>query len=452
MINSISISNFKSIQGTGELRIAPLTFFIGPNSSGKSSILKSLLVAHQTAISDDTEASLQVEGKAVSLGSFQDLVYMHDLKKQVTFKFSYSSGFRCRWATRSRPNNAISFKEPVSLEVKFIPGAQTRVIAGQTTYRLTHPDGYGIVISKHKKRGAGGYEGVATFGQEEIKYISKRLAKFYDLEFAIGRDKFLNISRSTEAEYNLTFLLTHLTNHFQRLMSNIFYIGPIRKEPLLIYVGRSEQPREVGILGEDALQAIWVGRYGTKQRVIKGKVDQWMKAFGIAKSTRLRQYGSNLFQYYLTDLHTGIPSRLIDVGFGASQLLPLIVEGYLAPINSLILAEQPEIHLHPKAQAIMADMMIDIIKYQRKKLIVETHSEHLLARLLTRIAQGVISNNDLAIYYCNPTVEGTQVINVKVDEKGRLDSTALPEGFFEEDYNESIEYFKAINSKKQVIE
>ena len=57
MINSISISNFKSIQGTGELKIAPLTFFIGPNSSGKSSILKSLLVAHQTAISDDTEVN-----------------------------------------------------------------------------------------------------------------------------------------------------------------------------------------------------------------------------------------------------------------------------------------------------------------------------------------------------------------------------------------------------------
>ncbi len=447
MIKSIRIRNFKSIRDTGELKIAPLTFFIGPNSSGKSSILKAFLVVHQTAMTDDPEVGLQVEGKAVSLGSFQDFVYMHDYKKQVQFDFTFDTKILCRWSVKSRPSNGARFTDPASLSVKFSKGAQTRVIASETTYVIPHTDGENIVISKRKKAGAGGYESTAKLGKEHIKYTSKKRAKFYDVEFAPGSDKYTNINRSTEFEYNLIYVLNLFTTYFQRLMTNIFYIGPIRKEPLVIYIGGSEKPREVGILGEDTLQALWVGRYDKQQREIKSKVDFWMKEFDIAKSTKLRQYGRSLFQYYLTDWHTGTQVRLIDVGFGASQLLPLIVQSYLAPRNTLIVAEQPEIHLHPKAQATLADMMIDSILRQDKKIVVETHSEHLLMRLLTRIAQGAINNTDLAIYYCDPTDSGTQVIPVSIDEKGRIDSSVLPRGFFEEDYAEIMEYTKALMGK-----
>jgi len=443
MINSIRIMNFKSVEDSGELRIAPLTFFIGPNSSGKSSILKALLVAHQTAITDDPEVGLQAEGKAVSLGAFQDFVYMHDPKKQVQFDFNFETNLSCRWSSKRHSGNYVVFNDPASLSVKFHAGTQTRVIAGQTEYKLHHPDKGDILISKYKKLGKGGYSSSAQLGQEFIKYSPKKMAKFFDVEFAPGTDKYLNINKSTEFEYNLTFILSRLTNYFQFLMTNIFYIGPIRKEPLVIYLGRSEKPREVGITGEDTLQALWVGRYNKKQREIKSKVDLWMKEFGIARTTKLRQYGSSLFQYYLSDWHTGTTARLIDVGFGASQLLPLIVQAYLSPKDSLVVAEQPEIHLHPKAQATLADMMIDSINYERKKIIVETHSEHLIMRVLTRIAQGSIDNTYAAIYYCNPTETGTQIIPVHIDNKGRIDSSSLPDGFFEEDYRESIELAKA---------
>jgi len=90
---------------------------------------------------------------------------------------------------------------------------------------------------------------------------------------------------------------------------------------------------------------------------------------------------------------------------------------------------------------------IDSILRQHKKIVVETHSEHLLMRLLTRIAQGTINNTDLAIYYCDPTDSGTQVIPVSIDEKGRIDSSVLPGGFFEEDYAEITEYTKALMGK-----
>ena len=132
MINCIRIRNFKSILDTEELQIAPLTFFIGPNSSGKSSILKAFLVAHQTAITVAPDVGLQVEGKAVSLGAFPDFVYMHDSKNQVQFDFTFDTKTTSRWASKGRPSNAVRFTDPASLSAKFARGAQTRVIALET--------------------------------------------------------------------------------------------------------------------------------------------------------------------------------------------------------------------------------------------------------------------------------------------------------------------------------
>ena len=444
MINALRIQNFKSLKDTGILRISPLTFFVGPNSSGKSSIIKAIVATHQTALTDDPEVPLQTEGKVLNLGSFQDFVYNHDERKKVQFDFEYDIKGSIRWSLKNRPGNLVRVDSNVLFSSKFVKGPQTKIVAQETTYLLNNFKNLQLTVSKNKLYGAGGYIGSARLGNEAVRYTPEKLTRFWNVEFATGRDKYTNISRSTEFEYNLTYILSALTMHFERLITNIFYIGPIRKEPLLIYSGRSEQPREVGALGEDALQALWVGRYNKKQRQIKNKVDYWMKEFGIAKTTKLRKYSSSLFQYYLTDLHTGIKSRLLDVGFGASQLLPLIVQGYLAPADSHILAEQPEIHLHPKAQGTLADMMIDIVSSKDKKIIAETHSGYLLMRLLTRIAQGEITNKDLSIYYFNPTESGTEVIPIDIDEKGRINSSTLPDGFFEEGFAESLEFSKAL--------
>ncbi len=100
---------------------------------------------------------------------------------------------------------------------------------------------------------------------------------------------------------------------------------------------------------------------------------------------------------------------LPDVGFGISQVLPVLVQCFYAPHESIILMEQPEIHLHPSAQSALADVMIDVINSKENgtdrniQLIVETHSEHFLRRLQRRIAENRVSEERVTAYFANIT-------------------------------------------------
>ena len=140
-----------------------------------------------------------------------------------------------------------------------------------------------------------------------------------------------------------------MTSQFEVLASSIFYIGPLREEPAVLYSGVFERPQDVGTAGEDAAAVLWVGRGEKKQRELRRKVESWMNKFEMAKNIQFKKLGP-FFQIWVTDWYTNVKSNLTDVGFGSSQLFSVIVEGYYAPEKSLIIAEQPEIHLHPKAQ------------------------------------------------------------------------------------------------------
>jgi predicted ATPase len=85
-----------------------------------------------------------------------------------------------------------------------------------------------------------------------------------------------------------------------------------------------------------------------------------------------------------------------DIGFGVSQVLPVITLCYYVPERSILILEQPEIHLHPTVQMALADAIIDAVKTRSIQVIIESHSEHFLLRLQRRIAEGVLSPKDTA--------------------------------------------------------
>jgi predicted ATPase len=121
------------------------------------------------------------------------------------------------------------------------------------------------------------------------------------------------------------------------------------------------------------------------------------------------------------------------VGFGLSQVLPVVVQ-LVANSNSLILIEQPEIHLHPRIQSRMADLMIQSVVERGNRLLVETHSEHILMRLQRRIREGAVSgfnSGRVAVSYVSGAAEGSTVSAVRMDETGKL-TDPWPDGFFDE--------------------
>jgi len=147
---------------------------------------------------------------------------------------------------------------------------------------------------------------------------------------------------------------------------------------------------------------------------------------------------------FLRDETNGIEVLPQDVGIGISQVLPVIVVA-LHSNNGIVAIEQPELHIHPAFQVALGDLFISQVKEQDVCFLLETHSEHLLLRLMRRIRQTAegelppaapeLNPDDLAIHYVEQTAEGMQISMIQVDREGDF-IDKWPRGFFPERFEE----------------
>ena len=150
----------------------------------------------------------------------------------------------------------------------------------------------------------------------------------------------------------------------------------------------------------------------------------------------VRRISGDVYEITLND------KNIVDYGLGTSYVLPLIVLATL--VRKIYIVEEPELHLHPKAQANFVDLVLGLLQ-RNVQVIIETHSEHILSRVCRYVAEGKLSREDVKIYYVYMTSEGTKVKEIKIDDIGRL--FELPD-FYEFDILELISTLKARGSIK----
>jgi len=139
----------------------------------------------------------------------------------------------------------------------------------------------------------------------------------------------------------------------------------------------------------------------------------------------------------LVDQRTNTVVTHRDVGIGISQVLPVLVMAYGSQ-GKLLAMEQPEIHLHPALQAELADVFIEAaLGHRNNTFILETHSEHLILRLMRRIREGKISSDDIGVVFVEPLARGSRFIELRIDEEGDF-IDEWPGGFFEESFHEKF--------------
>ena len=165
-------------------------------------------------------------------------------------------------------------------------------------------------------------------------------------------------------------------------------------------------------------------------------VAAWLKDLGVIHSFVVKPVAEGRKEYeVLVKTHTKAPEvKITDVGFGVSQVLPVLVEAFYCPSNSTVWMEQPEIHLHPQVQAELADVFISATRSREDgnprnvQLIIESHSEHFLNRLQRRVAEGVLSPEDVAIYFCKRAGAATELEPLNVNLYGDIEN--WPDNFF----------------------
>ena len=174
--------------------------------------------------------------------------------------------------------------------------------------------------------------------------------------------------------------------------------------------------------------ALFSGRI--QLRSLDEQIPKWLQRLDLIDSYRLNPItGSEKDYEFLVRKYKGGPEvRLTDVGFGVSQVLPVLVLCYYVPEGSILILEQPEAHLHPKVQSELADLLIEVVKNRKLQIILESHSEHLLIRLMRRIAEEQISADDTAFYFCEMNEGTSEIERLNVDDYGNI--TNWPQNFF----------------------
>jgi len=240
------------------------------------------------------------------------------------------------------------------------------------------------------------------------------------------------------------------------MLGRIYYLGPLRQYPQREYTWTGSEPADVGQRGEKAIEALLASSKRTKisrgqgnpRYSVEEYVAYWLKELGLIHDFKVKRIarGSDLYQVLVQKSPKTTHVKITDVGFGVSQILPVLTICYYVPEGSTILLEQPEIHLHPSAQSGLADVFIDAAKKRNIQIIVESHSEHLLKRLQRRIAEEKLPTDDTALYFCNINDGVSQLTNLELDLFGNI--TNWPKDFFGDSFGEMAATTKAIMKRK----
>ncbi|HYF16864.1 MAG TPA: DUF3696 domain-containing protein [Ramlibacter sp.] len=456
MLTAMLLENFKSWQSTEPVRLAPLTGLFGTNSSGKTSLLQFLLLLKQTAESTDRNLVLDL-GDArsrVELGTFREILHRHDLGRTLGWMLAWDSAspLAVTDPTRKVAELQSGTRLGLSSDIRWVKNGGSGSGRAAVPRMSYHFEGSAFGMRELEEH-PGYYELTA----EETKLKFKRAkGRPWNLPPPV---KCYGFPDQVRAYFRNAGFLSDFELAFESLMSRVYYLGPLREYPKREYPWGGAQPSDMGQRGERVVEALLASldqdvRYsygkGQKRRTLVEVVATWLKDLGLIDSFEVRPVapGSKLFQVWVRRQPGAEEVLLTDVGFGVSQILPVITLCYYAPEGSVLLLEQPEIHLHPKVQAGLADVFIDAIRRRGVQIILESHSEHLLRRLQRNIAEEKYVAQDAALYFCEIESGVSRLLELNVDLYGNIQN--WPEGFFGDEMAEIAAMQKAILRRRGV--
>ncbi len=261
--------------------------------------------------------------------------------------------------------------------------------------------------------------------------------------------------------YRNADFLGYYESAYEETIDNVYYLGPLRVYPKRLYTWAGARPVDVGPRGERTIDAILAATsegellnlgLKTKRRSFQEMIAHWLKKLGLIQEFRVDELvsGSNTYRAVVLRDRRGYEALLTDVGFGVSQVLPVLVLLYYVPEGTTVILEQPEIHLHPSVQSGLADVILKVAETRNVQVIVESHSEHLLRRLQRRVAEGKVDAEDICLYFCSVRRSTSSLRDLQLNKFGEIQN--WPEYFFGDDFGEVAATQKAGLKRRMAAE
>lgn len=274
---------------------------------------------------------------------------------------------------------------------------------------------------------------------------------FNGLELFIKDQRIINVNVfEYEKSYSSIFLnnIFNLFSDCYELIESTFerskinHVGPLRAFPQRYYFLDEANVK----LSLNSSSGNTLAEILKKNKNINSRINEWLKIFELNVS--VKEFKDIIHNIKIKQ--NKLDLDITDVGFGISQILPILVQCFMSEENSLTLIEQPEIHLHPKMQASLADLFVEIVKSRedcKSFLIIETHSEYILKRLRRRISEGKIKSSDVAIYFISPRNSKNRTAQIKEINISNNGSFDWPEDFYNTALDDDMVFFSNLSKK-----
>ncbi len=510
MLHGLELENFKAFGKRARIPFAPITLIFGENSAGKSTILQALNLLKQSLTDRDVGTLLlpRTENGIVDLGSFQEMLFDHDLDRSLSIRVENIIDNDIVQLPYKENKIAVEFnfkrsslKEEVILDqfgvyeaksseciAKFRLSGKTLDKRGMFYFHGVSPSKIAaaecIWLTKEIKYWKPEFEACIENKEHILEELKERLKNFqysiqefkennkdywdylrkdlndeivffssdFDLETYIakrhkeevntvlGIEGFIpvgtaymptlreRIGSEPLSTFHIADLTTAACDTLQRTLADLFPMSPFRRPPERWYIFGGNTPQHVGYQG-DLLPDLLLHR-----PEMVGETNEWLKRLEIDYELKVKPIGTDsgdLFEVKLRDTRRTehVSVALPDVGFGVSQLLPFIVQSLVSE-KQIISVEQPEVHVHPKLQADIGDLLAAAIQNPRQnQFLIETHSEHLILRLQRLVYKGEIKPEDVSVIYVSRGSEGAKAERLHLDEEGDF-IDEWPNGFF----------------------
>lgn len=437
MIDYLHLKNFRAFKDQ-KFFFKKLNVFIGKNNSGKSSAISALNVLAQTIHDQDFDGSpLVLNGPFDQLGTYIDVVHGNLSRRKMEIEvgfdeWSLSTEFKYRGQRREIEITKLDLKEK-----------------GLPIYRYAlRKDAYDIFIKSEP------YEKLfpkARKRRPKFRGMLPYNPMLFEMHLRAGNAEEQAIERFREVTRSLGRARRSLHEYFEQFDS----ISPFRDRPQRTYLYSGETARRVGITGSNTatMLAADASRRGGMRRDLVKSVSEWFQYTGIAKSLIVESLTPRHFELCLTS-NDGTKHNLCDVGFGCSQVLPVLVSGLslfgaATPSRGrrLLVVQEPEIHLHPDAQAAMGSFFASLVGNEGQ-IFIETHSDNLVLRIARHVALGDLAPSDVAIFYVADDETSRTVTELSISETGAF-TPDWPNGFFPQRQAESLELARAAMKRRQ---
>ena len=381
LISGLSIANLKSFRGPFALPLRQITLIYGPNSGGKSSLMQSLLLLAQTVRGNSGQ--LVLKGGLTDLGSFSSAIHSHntdlrltigvsivpegarvsDLLFEAAFRKAKSGGPPEHWtSTLTVGGNRLLFQ-------------RREVPANQTSIRASTEPAYFVLESPESARAfTSVVEALATHAGEVINAEILELLRTDAVRPAFAAQglfpthvrRMLPSSGSREVNVDVRNAISGwdsfidpVGTQISEALGGLIYLGPLRQAPERFSTTSGRVAQSVGKTGEHSAEVL------AASPQLCDRANLWLERLGIPYQMEvidlvapaLQATVGEVLSLVLTDIRSNLKVSPSEVGFGVSQLLPIVIEATLAE-STVICIEQPEVHIHPRLQAEVAELLV----------------------------------------------------------------------------------------------